>query len=111
MGLCEVTDVEPGVVVGVNFSGAFGIEDAETLKQSLESAAGRCSLEYRLSFHGFEGAGVLFFQLLFALAKQIRGEGRCAALPQTLPPVLLQEAARIGIDRKDFESSFACEVL
>lgn len=111
MGACEVTDIEPGVVVGLSFSGVFGIEDAEELKKSLESAVGRCALEYRLSFHGFEGAGVLFFQLLFALAKQVRNEGRCVALPHTLPPVVLQEAARIGIDRKDFESTFVCEVL
>ncbi|GAB6035644.1 hypothetical protein JCM15519_02030 [Fundidesulfovibrio butyratiphilus] len=111
MGVCEVTEIEPGVVVGLSFSGTFGIEDAEALKQSLEAAIGRCSLEYRLSFHGLEGADVLFFQVLFALAKQVRNEGRCVALPQTLPPVLLQEAARIGIDRKDFESSFVCEVL
>jgi len=110
MGSHNVNMDEAGREV-ITLSGVFGLEDASSLAQTLADALKRPAEDILLSVDGVEQGGAPFFQLLFALCRQARLDGKRVTLAHPLSTGLSRQAEQLGISKQDFDAHFTSEAI
>ena len=97
--------------VVVTLAGTFGLADAPPLAQTLAEALEHSSEAVVLSPGAVEQCGVIFFQMLFALAKQASRDGKRVVLARPFPEGLRRDAEQLGISHKDLDAFILSEAL